>query len=102
MTKKLHKNAIAFKKAILAEYDLTPDEQKILDGAVDQLSVYWMASDLLASEGLTFRAGDQIRQHPAVQIAKQSWAGFLAGCRLLQIGKPDPGGRPGRPCGVPL
>jgi len=97
---KIHKQARAFRQEILKEYELSGDELKILDGAVDQLSHYWTASDLLSVEGMTIKTGDMVRQHPAAAILKQSWAGFLSGCRLLQIGSPsDLKARPGRPDG---
>lgn len=100
MKQKIHKRAKAFLKSIIEEYDLSQDELKILDGAVDQLNLYWTASDLLSAEGMTIKTGDMVRQHPAAAILKQSWAGFLSGCRLLQIGSPaDMKARPGRPDG---
>jgi len=89
MKKNTHKNAKVFYKEIESEYQLSGDELILLGGICENLSVYWIAADLLAGEGLTFTSeSGQIKKNPAVEIMKNAWAGFLSGCRLLQICQP--------------
>ena len=93
-----HKKARSFFNKIKTEYELSEDEIILLEGCCENLSIYWIACDLLSVDGLTFKneKTGQIRKNPAVEITKNAWAGFLAGCRILQIcqpGEPNKGGR---------
>ena len=98
---KLHRRAAAFKRQILSEYELNPDEKEILIGACESLSQFWRASEDLATQGLTFETeSGQLKANPSAGIAKNAWGAFLAGCRLLQIGAPaETKNRVGRPSG---
>ena len=97
MKKQTHKIARKFFKEIKAEYNMSSDELLVLESTCEQLSMYWQASDLIQSEGLTFKTSQgQIKKHPGCEISKNSFVGFLAGCRLLGIcqpGEKNPGGR---------
>ncbi len=87
---KWHKKAALFHDEVIREYSFAPDEAAVLAGAVDCLSNYWRASDLLSKEGLvTKAAGGLLRKHPGCEVAKNSWAGFLSGCRHLGICIPE-------------
>jgi phage terminase small subunit len=99
MNPKWHKQAQDFYNHIMAEYTLSLDEQSVLQGAAAQLSLYWEAAAILEKEGLTTTTDSgMVRKHPANEICKNSWAGFLAGCRLLGVCQPE-ATRPGRPTG---
>ena len=83
----IHKKAKQFHKKCTEEFQFNSEELEILSAVIDQLSMYWIASDQLSKDGLTtHQDGGIVRQHPAVAITKNCWQGFLAGCRLLQIG----------------
>jgi phage terminase small subunit len=98
MKQTTHKKARAFFKQIKAEYELSRDEIILLEGCCENLSMYWLAADSIAVDGLTFKneKTGQIRKNPAVEICKNSWAGFLAGCRILQVCQPGEKPKGGR------
>jgi hypothetical protein len=99
MNPKWHEQAKAFYQHIMNEYTLSLDEQSVLQGAAAQLSLYWEATAILEMEGLTVTSDNGMaRKHPACEITKNCWAGFLAGCRLLGVCQPE-ATRPGRPLG---
>ncbi len=90
MSTKWHKNAQNFHKEIVKEYQFSADEAEVLAAAIESLSNYWHASDLLRSDGLVVKTeAGMIRKHPAAEISKNSWAQFLAGCRHLGICVPE-------------
>ena len=96
-----HKQAKQFLKDIQQEYTFADDETGIIFATCDQLSMYWKAADQLEKEGLTVVSGNMSRKNPLCEVVKNSWAGFLAGCRLLDIGGPEQvKNRIGRPDGV--
>ncbi len=102
MKRQIHDNAKDFIEQTNQSYDLHGDQKPVFDATVDHLSNYWRASDQLGIEGLTIKQDNgMVRKHPCVEIMKTSWAGFLAGLRLLCLCGPDemPKKRPGRPDG---
>lgn len=95
-----HPEAKRFFKQIVAEYEFSDDEQRVVVGTAQHLSTYWQAVAKIEVEGLTIQGQNGLtRKHPASEIAKNSWAAFLAGCRLLGVCQPHeekrPVGRPG-------
>lgn len=99
MKRRCHKNARAFHGKILDEYTLTEGDKLFLEGVINALSTYWHASDQLAVEGYTVggEEGGMLRKHPAVEVAKISWAQFISGAKLLGLCVPEPD--PKRPYG---
>jgi hypothetical protein len=69
----------------LDSWEFEDDEAEILQATCESLDVYYRAQDQLAEEGLTFQAGDLIRQHPCCGIAKNAWSAFLGGLRRLKL-----------------
>ena len=97
-----HKEAKRFFKDIHNEYKFTDAEQRVVDGAVESLSAFWMASDDIQVSGAVIEATGGIRrQNPAAAVQKTSWASFLAGLRHLGlcVADKDPKRAPGRPPG---
>jgi P27 family predicted phage terminase small subunit len=96
---KWHLETRKFFKAIHAEWQFTDDEVSVIYATCEQLDLYWRACDQISDEGATFQQDNgMIRKHPAVEIVKNSWSGFLAGCRLLGVCQAqDDKKAPGRP-----
>lgn len=95
-----HKEARKFFREINQEYEFSLDEMQVLNGACEQLSLYWKAAETIHSEGLIVQGPNgMMRKHPSAEIMKNSWAAFLAGCRLLGVCQPHDEkrsvGRPG-------
>lgn len=87
--KNLHKKALDFYKQTTAEYEFSRDELVLLEGVCKNLSMYWLACDQLDVDGLTFTTkSGQTKKNPLTEIMKNTWASFLAGCRLLQVCQP--------------
>ena len=94
-----HLQAKKFYRCAIGEYkNFSDDELSILQATVENLSLYYKAVDLLEVEGLTVQAGNMVRKHPASEILKNAWAGFIKGCKHLDIATPDRAtGKIGRP-----
>lgn len=89
---------------LLKEYNFKQDELTIVFSTCENLNLFWQASHALEEHGLfvTTDTG-QVKKHPANEISKNAWSGFLAGCRLLKIGAPNElKNRVGRPDGGKL
>jgi len=100
-----HKEVREFYRQTHTEYEFSDDEERILHAICENLDIFWRATDQLTKEGLTFVSENgMIRKHPACEISKNAWAAFLAGCRMLGIGKQQveqPKRGPGRPPATP-
>lgn len=96
---KWHSETRKFFRAICQEWQFTDDELRVVYATAEQLDLYWRACDQIDTEGATFQQDNGlIRKHPAVEIVKNSWSGFLAGCRLLGVCQREDEKRPvGRP-----
>jgi phage terminase small subunit len=99
--KSWHKEARAFFKQLHAQYDFSDDEARVVAGTCQHLSMYWKAAETLDADGLIVTSDNGMtRKHPCTEIAKNSWAAFLAGCRLLGVCQPHDQKNPvGRPSG---
>ena len=86
-----HKESKKFFKTLHTTWQFPDDEQSVVMATCQNLDLFWQATDQIEREGLTF-AGENglIRKHPACEVVKSAWAGFLAGCRLLGICQPEP------------
>ena len=102
---KWHAETKKFFRTTHAEWDYPDDEERVLCATCENLDMFWRATEQLDSEGLTFTTETgQVKKHPATEIQKTAWAGFLAGCRLLGIcskQSEEPKRGPGRPPGPP-
>jgi len=79
-------------RRVANEYDLTPDAQMLLRGALENWDRAQAARELVNSEGLV-RNG---RRHPAVDVEKQAYGLFQRFWRQLglDVAQPGPVGRP--------
>jgi phage terminase small subunit len=98
---KWHAETKRFFKTLHAEWTFPDDEERVVMGCCENLNTFWLASDQLEKDGLTFTTENGlIRKHPGTEIQKNAWAAFLAGCRLLGICKQsDDKKQVGRPPG---
>ena len=97
---KWHPETKKFFRSTCSEWDFPDDEARVLFATCEQLNLYWTSTDELTKGGLTFTTSTgQIKKNPLADVVKNSWAGFLAGCRLLGICKQadQPKAGPGRP-----
>ena len=83
---KWHKEARAFFNEIKGMYEIDEKHRAAFYGTTDNLDRYNVASDQLNSEGITYKTeSGQIKKHPACQIAKESWSGFLMGLKAMGL-----------------
>lgn len=97
-----HREAKRFFKDLHGEYAFTEAEERVVDGACESLSAFWMAADDIQTHGaVTASDGGIRRQNPAAAVQKTAWASFLAALRHLGVCLPDkdPKRAPGRPPG---
>jgi phage terminase small subunit len=79
-------------RRVSAEYELTPDAQLLLRGALENWDRAQAARVLVDAEGLVVNG----RRHPAVDIEKQAYGLFQRFLRQLGLDlvEPGPAGRP--------
>ena len=80
-------------------YLLDDDALERLRNAVFDLSISYQAKDQVKKEGLTYKCGETIRQHPAVQIELKARKQFLNTVRQLGLDPDEEKRSPGRPPG---
>ena len=86
-----HDETKQFFETLHQTWQFPPDEQRVVMATCQNLDLFWKATDTIEADGMTFTAENgMVRKHPACEIVKSSWAGFLAGCRLLGICQPEP------------
>ena len=97
--KEWHSEAKKFLKFLNQEYNFSEDEQRVVYGTCQNLSSYWKATEKIEAEGITVLGmNGLLRKHPATEVAKVAWAGFLSGIRHLGVCAPHTDKRPvGRP-----
>lgn len=78
-------------------YGFEGENVDVLYGTCENLDAFYQARAEL-EDGMTFTTkSGQIKAHPAASIAKNCWAGFLAGLRALEIEDDAPKPKVGRP-----
>ena len=96
--KKLSKQAIKLKNAILKEYDITDEAGiAILQAAVEALTLMEEAQAVVDKQGLTV-TGDrgQIKAHPLLSVIRDQRSQFLMGLKHLNLDLEPLRDRPGR------
>jgi hypothetical protein len=81
---------------------LEGEDIDLLEATAERLNTYWRCQRLLDSEGLTIEMNGLYRKHPAAEIQKAAWQGFLAGLKALGLEEAADKRRPGRPIGSGL
>ncbi|MBM3769521.1 MAG: hypothetical protein FJW32_29445 [Acidobacteria bacterium] len=79
-------------RRVANEYDLTPDAEMLLRGALENWDRAQAARELVTSEGLVIDG----KRHPAVDVEKQAYGLFQRFMRQLglDVAQPGPVGRP--------
>jgi len=93
------KEARRFFRDITKVYEIDEKHFAVFYGTIENLDRFYQASNKINKDGMTFKTeSGQIRKHPACQIAKEAWSGFLMGLKALglheyqeKLGRP-PGG----------
>ena len=90
----LSDKAQALRKQIMDDYTLSPAEQAVLDKALEALDTADEAHKAVEEHGVVVMDRfDQIVRNPAVGVAKDARAQFMAG--MKQLGLADPYGGSG-------
>ncbi len=85
--------ASALREKILADYDLSAAELEVLDKALEALDTADLAHADVEEHGVLIRDRfDQLVRNPAVGIAKDARAQFMAGFKQLGLADPYGGG----------
>lgn len=90
------KPARDFFRHVAEGWELHPEDVQLLTAVAERLNQYWECQAAIDRDGLCLTsAGGMVRKHPAAEVQKAAWAGFLAGLRQLNLS--DDPKRPGRP-----
>lgn len=80
------KEARQFFRDITKIYEIDEKHQAVFYGTIENLNRFHIANDEINEDGMTFKTeSGQIRKHPACQIMKESWSGFLMGLKALGL-----------------
>ena len=79
-------------RRVAGEYDLTPDAEMLLRGALENWDRAQAARELVSREGIVLNG----KRHPAVDVEKQAYGLFQRFMRALglDVAQPGPVGRP--------
>jgi hypothetical protein len=78
-------------------WSLDDDDLEILRQAVFALHRQYQAQAIVDEEGMTYKIGDTIRQHPGIQLELKAREQFLRAVKQLELVDEDSKRRPGRP-----
>jgi len=79
-----------FYAQIKRDFDVEPEMVHALLGTCERLNRFYECREILLAEGLTFKTSTgQVKAHPLLVEQKNTWAGFLAGIKLLGLDLPD-------------
>ena len=101
-TDKIEKKINRFKGNLQKLMVFEDYELEILDGACENLRLYYTACAAIRNEGLTIKTQNgYLKKHPAIEASKTTWASFLSGLRQLKISETQSQinrtpGKPGR------
>jgi P27 family predicted phage terminase small subunit len=76
---------------------LDDDALEVLRNACFSLSRAYQAAEIVNKEGLVYKCGETIRQHPAIQIEIQARKAFLNAVKQLGLDPEEEKRLPGRP-----
>jgi len=78
--------ARGFFRDITAQFEIDEKHHAIFYGTCENLDRFYRCNEILQTDGLTFKTeSGQVRKHPACQISKDSWSGFLQGMKSLGL-----------------
>lgn len=78
-----------FHRQIYETWNFEPEDAETFQGVCLRLNRYYECEKRLTIDGLTFvTETGQVRAHPLLAEQKNSWAGYVAGMRLLNLHEP--------------
>jgi P27 family predicted phage terminase small subunit len=97
------KQAKTWFRCVVRSWVIENEDLSLLLGVGEKLNQFWLAQGILQKEGLVFLSDTgQLRKHPACEISKNAWAGYLAGLRALGLEEVSDRKKAGRPIGSGL
>jgi len=84
-------------KIVNQNWVLNDDDLEILRQAVFALNTVYLAREQVEKEGLTYKTGSSLRQHPAIQLELKAREQFLRAVKQLQLIDENDKRSPGRP-----
>jgi P27 family predicted phage terminase small subunit len=77
-------------RQVMADYELEPHHLHVLEAACDAWDRMVQARTVLAREGLTVTTKSGVKQHPAINVERDSRLGFARLLRELDLDCPTP------------